>query len=107
MATPRSASGEWRIAAWLAAVAALGYLPFNHCHFSGTDETGVFDPALALYTSGTLAVPAPGMHIFWSRDGHLYSHFAIGHTIAALPFIAVSDAFTRAIGPERLRAVIG
>jgi hypothetical protein len=107
MATPRSASGEWRIAAWLAAVAALAYLPFNHCHFSGTDETGVFDPALALYTSGTLAVPEPSMHVFRARDGRLFTHFAIGQTILALPFIAVSDVFTLAIGPERLRAAIG
>jgi hypothetical protein len=98
--------GDRRIAAWLAAVAALAYLPFNHCHFSGTDETGVFDPALALYTRGTLAVE-PGMHIFPGRDGRSYSHFAIGQTILALPFIAVGDAFTRALGPERVRAAIG
>jgi hypothetical protein len=98
--------GDRRIAVWLAAVAALAYLPFNHCHFSGTDETGVFDPALSLYTHGTLAVE-PGMHIFPGRDGRNYSHFAIGQTILALPFIAAADAFTRALGPERVRAAIG
>jgi hypothetical protein len=37
----------------------------------------------------------------------LYSHFAIGQTVLALPLIAVSDAFTRALGPERVRAAIG
>jgi hypothetical protein len=94
------------VAAWLAAVAALAYLPFNHCHFSATDETGVFDPALSLYERGTLAVE-PGMHIFVGRDGRSYSHFAIGQTALALPFIALSDAFTHALGPETLRAAIG
>jgi hypothetical protein len=107
MATPRSAVSDRRAAAWLAAVAALAYLPFNHCHFSGTDETGVFDPALALYTRGTLAVDQPGMHIFPGRDGRLYSHFAIGQTVLALPLIAVSDAFARTLGPDRARAAIG
>jgi hypothetical protein len=95
-----------RTAAWLAAVAALAYLPFNHCHFSATDETGVFDPALALYTRGSLAVE-PGMHIFPGRDGRSYSHFALGQTVLALPFIALADVVTRAVGPDRLGAAIG
>ena len=106
METARSTSWDRRTAAWLAAVAALAYLPFNHCHFTSTDETGVFDPALSLYTRGTLAVE-PGMHIFAGRDGRFYSHFAIGQTFLALPFIAVGDAFARALGPERVRAAIG
>jgi len=106
MATARSARSDRRAAAWLAVVAALAYLPFDHCHFSATDETGVFEPALSLYTRGTLAVE-PGMHIFAGRDGRYYSHFAIGQTILALPFIALADAVTRAVGPERLRAAIG
>jgi hypothetical protein len=98
--------GDRRAAAWLAALAALAYLPFNHCHFSATDETGVFDPALALYQRGSLAVE-PGMHIFAGRDGHHYSHFAIGQTLLALPFIALADALERALGPDTLRAAIG
>src|SRR5258705_9362789 len=80
MATPGSATGERRIALWLAAVAALAYLPFDHCHFTASDELGVFDPAVALYTHGTLAVPS-GVHVFWGRDGRLYSHFAIGQSV--------------------------
>jgi hypothetical protein len=100
------AGGDRRSAAWLAAVAALAYLPFNHCHFSATDETGVFEPALALYERGTLAVE-PGMHIFPGRDGRNYSHFAIAQTALALPFIALADAFTHALGPETLRTAIG
>src|SRR5262245_8542038 len=107
MATPTSPGSDRRAAAWLAAVAALAYLPFDHCHFSGTDETGVFDPALSLYSRGTLAVEQPGMHIFRGRDGRYYSHFAIGQTLLALPFIAIGDAFARAVGPDRVRAAIG
>jgi hypothetical protein len=109
MTTPSPAASsarDRRIALWLAALSALAYLPFNHCHFSATDETGVFDPALSLYRRGTLAVE-PGMHIFPGRDGRSYSHFAIGQTILALPFIAVGDALARAIPPELLRAAIG
>jgi hypothetical protein len=106
MATARSARSDRRAAAWLAAVAALAYLPFNHCHFSSTDETGVFNPAFSLYTRGTLAVE-PGDHIFAGRDGRYYSHFAIGQTILALPLIALADVFERAVGRERLRAAIG
>ena len=106
MPTPSPARSDRRTGVWLAAVAALAYLPFSHCHFSATDETGVFDPALALYERGTLAVE-PGMHIFKGRDGRYYSHFAIAQTVLALPFIALADALTHAIGPEALRAAIG
>jgi hypothetical protein len=101
-----STSSDRRAALWLAAVAALAYLPFNHCHFSASDETGVFDTALSLYTRGTLAVE-PGPHIFPGRDGRRYSHFAIGQTILALPFIAIADGAERALPPETLRAAIG
>ncbi len=106
MGNPRSAGSDRRTAAWLAAVAALAYLPFNHCHFSATDELGVFNPALSLYTSGTLAVE-PGMHIFAGRDGRFYSHFAIAQTALAVPFIALADAVANAVGPDRVRAAIG
>ena len=101
-----SAPSDRRAALWLAAVAALAYLPFNHCHFSASDETGVFDPALSLYTRGTLAVE-PGPHIFPGRDGRNYSHFAIGQTVLALPFIAIADAAQQILPPEALRAAIG
>jgi hypothetical protein len=106
MATPGPAAGERRIALWLAAVAALAYLPFDHCHFTASDELGVFDPAVALYTHGTLAVPS-GVHVFWGRDGRLYSHFAIGQSVLALPFLAAADALTHALAPETLRKAIG
>jgi hypothetical protein len=39
------------------------------------------------------------MHLPGSRRAS-YSHFAIGQTILALPFIAFADAFERAIGPN-------
>ncbi len=88
------AGGERRIATWLAVVAALAYLPFNHCHFSGTDEMGVFEPAQELYLRGDMAVEE-GKHRFAGRDGRIYSHFAIGQSILVIPFLAVGDALGR------------
>lgn len=98
------ARGDRRVAAWLAAVAALAYLPFDHCHFSGSDEDGVFRPAEQLYRSGTLAVE-PGKHRFRGRDGRIYSHFAIGQSLLVLPLLAAGDAFGRAL-PEPARAAL-
>ena len=98
--------GEWRIACWLAAVAALAYLPFDHCHFSGTDEMGVFEPAEALYLRGDLAVEE-GKHRFPGRDGRIYSHFAIGQSILVVPFLAVGDALGRWLPDPLVRAVVG
>ena len=49
-------TGESRVATWLAVVAALAYLPFNHCHFSGSDESGLFEPAVSLVQRGNTAV---------------------------------------------------
>jgi hypothetical protein len=98
--------GERRIAAWLAAVATLAYLPFNHCHFSGTDEMGVFEPAERLYLAGELSVEA-GKHRFRGRDGRIYSHFAIGQSLLVLPLLAAGDLFGRALPPAAERALFG
>jgi hypothetical protein len=101
-----AARGERRIAAWLAAVATLAYLPFNHCHFSGTDELGVFEPAERLYRDGELSVEA-GMHRFRGREGRIYSHFAIGQSLLVLPLLAAGDALGRALPPAGRRALFG
>jgi len=98
--------GERRIVAWLAAVATLAYLPFNHCHFSGTDELGVFEPAEQLYREGTLAVEA-GKHRFRGADGRIYSHFAIGQSLLVLPLLVAGDLFGRALPPPAFRALFG
>jgi len=98
--------GERRIATWLAVVAALAYLPFNHCHFSGTDEMGVFEPAQELYLRGDMAVEE-GKHRFPGRDGRIYSHFAIGQSILVIPFLAVGDALGRWLPESVVGAMVG
>ena len=50
---PSAPRRDRRGAIWLAIVATLGFLPLNHCHFSGSDEIGVFEPARALYETGS------------------------------------------------------
>jgi hypothetical protein len=64
------------------------YLPLQHGQFAGTDEVGVYETARALYERGTLEVP-PGYHTFRTREGRVYSHFAVGQSVAALPFLAL------------------
>ena len=92
--------GEGRLAAWIALVAALAFVPFSHCHFSASDETGVYDTARSLLVDGDLAIE-PGKHIFGGRDGRLYSHFALGQVALALPFVAAGEALG-ALLPEAL-----
>ena len=82
---------EWRVAVRLALVAALAYLPFNHCHFSGTDETGVFNSARAIVERGELAVE-PGRHIYVGADGRHYAHFAVGQSLLVAPLVALGEA---------------
>ena len=60
-----------RVACWLGLVAFLGYLPFAHGHFAGTDEMGVFLTARALYETGSWEVRA-GPHRFKGRDGRTF-----------------------------------
>ena len=100
------ARGERRVAAWLAALATLAYLPFNHCHFSATDEMGVFEPAERLYRHGDMAVEA-GKHRFRGRDGRIYSHFAIGQSLAVLPLLAIGDGLARALPTAAAQALFG
>jgi 4-amino-4-deoxy-L-arabinose transferase-like glycosyltransferase len=98
--------GERRVAVWLAALATLAYLPFNHCHFSGTDELGVFEPAERLYREGDIAVEA-GKHRFRGPDGRIYSHFAIGQSLLVLPFVAAGDALGRVLPGSLSGALFG
>ena len=84
-------SGDRRIAARLALVAALAYLPFSHCHFSASDETGVYDTARSILFDGDPAIE-PGKHIFRGPDGRHYSHFAVGQSLLALPLVAAGEA---------------
>ena len=96
---PSSSSSDRRIAHWLGACALLLYLPFFHGHFYGTDETSVYQGARALYTQGSLAVDSPAPHHFTGRGGHLYSHFAPGQSVLAVPLFGLGGLF-RTIAPE-------
>ena len=97
---------ERRIAAWLAACAALVYLPFCHGHLTGTDEVGVFVTTKSLWEDGDLAI-GPGNHVFEGRDGRLYSIFAIGQSVLALPFYAVGDLAYRSLPPAWVARALG
>ena len=101
-----AARGERRVALWLGLVAALAYLPFDHCHFSASDESGVFEPARSLVLRGDTAI-GPGKHVFPGRDGRLYSHFAIGLSLAVVPLVAVGELAARAVPAETLARAIG
>lgn len=81
---------ERRIAAWLGLAAFLAYLPFFHGHFTGTDETGVYLTARALYETGSFEVHE-GAHRFAGRDGRTYAHFAPGLPLLAVPLYALGD----------------
>ena len=68
---------ETAIATWLAVCFGLLYLLFGHASFSGSDEVAVFDTTEALWTNGSLAIPA-GPHVYPGRHSNLYGHFAVG-----------------------------
>lgn len=94
------------MAVWLAALAVLAYVPFNHSHFAGTDESGVFEPARSLVLRGNLAVQS-GPHVFQGRDGRRYSHFAIGQSLLVLPLVAAGEAVEHVVPAKVLGAAIG
>ena len=81
---------ERRVAVWLGALATLVYLPFNHCHFEGTDEVAVLSTARALYTEGDLAID-PGKNIEQGWDGRFYSFYAVGQSVLVLPLVAIGE----------------
>lgn len=95
-----------RIACWLGLVAFLGYLPFVHGHFAGTDEMGVFLTTRALYETGSWEVRA-GPHRFEGRDGRTYAHFAPALPLLALPLYALGDAADRTLPEPWRRALSG
>jgi hypothetical protein len=100
------ARADRRIAAWLAACAALVYLPFCHGHLTGSDEVGVFLSTASLWERGDLAI-GPGQHVFEGRDGRRYSIFAIGQSLLALPFYAAGDVAEQILPREWLSRAVG
>ncbi len=83
-------------ACWLGLAAFLAYLPFAHGHFMGTDETGVYLTARALYETGSFEV-TEGPHRFTGRGGRTYAHFAPGLPVLAVPLYALGDLAARSL----------
>jgi hypothetical protein len=79
------------IALALGVVCFLGFAVFHRGSFASTDEVGVFETTRAIFERGALDVPK-GLHTFEGRDGRIYSHFAIGQSLLALPFYALGRA---------------
>ena len=80
---------DWRIAAAVTLVFAVGYTGFTQARFKGSDEVGVFQVTESLYERGTLVVPMH-RHAHLGPDLQLYAAFAIGQSVLALPFYAAA-----------------
>ncbi len=95
---------ETAIATWLAVCFGLLYLLFGHASFSGSDEVAVFDTTEALWTNGSLAIPA-GPHVYPGRHSNLYGHFAVGQSLIGLPFYALGETLNENL-PDSARRVL-
>ena len=102
---------ERRLALRLSLLLFLFFLLFQHGHFAGSDEVGVYEQTRSLYERGSLSVPK-GYHTYRGRDGLLYSHFAVGQSLLALPFyasgrladLALPDSWRVAVAGPEVRA---
>lgn len=72
----------------LGLVCFLGFALFHRGTLASTDEVGVFETTRSIFERASLDVPK-GLHTFEGRDGRIYSHFAIGQSLLALPFYAL------------------
>jgi hypothetical protein len=85
---PTARAPDRSLALALAATCFLGFALFHRGLLSSTDEVGVYETARAIFERGGLDVPE-GLHTFPGRDGRIYSHFAIGQSLLALPFYGI------------------
>lgn len=88
----------------LAATCFLGFALFHRGTFASTDEVGVHETTRAIFERGSLDVPA-GLHTFAGRDGRIYSHFAIGQSLLALPFYGLGRLADATL-PFRIRQTL-
>jgi hypothetical protein len=65
------------------------YAGFNHGQFSSSDETGVYAVTESLYERHSLVVPVH-IHAHVGEGNKLYSPFAIGQSVLALPLYALA-----------------
>ena len=85
---PNARGSDRSVALALATVCFLGFAVFHRGVLASTDEVGVFETTRSIFERGALDVPE-GLHTFPGRHGKIYSHFAIGQSLLALPFYAL------------------
>jgi len=99
-------SHHLRAAGWLGLGCFLFYTLLGHGHFKGSDEIAVYEGTRALWEQGDLVV-GKGPHVFGGRDGRLYSHFAVGQSVLALPFYGLGKLLERALPEAWTRTLAG
>jgi hypothetical protein len=92
------------VALWIAAFVTLFLLVFHRGGLTGTDEGTLYDQTASFAERGEVAVP-PLFHTYTGRDGRIYSQYAFGQAVLALPFYAVGDLLDD-YGPQKLRLVL-
>ena len=98
----KAATSDRRIAFYLSLCFLLFFLLFFHGHFTGTDETAVYLETQSLYERGQLSIPHAGPHRFEGPDGRIYTHFALGQAVLALPLYALGDHQALPAGTHRV-----
>jgi hypothetical protein len=79
---------------------------FHHGHFRGSDEVGLLQVARSLHDGPTLAVPRI-VHTGEGADGRFYSHFSLGQSALAVPFIAAGRGAAAVLPEAAVRAIAG
>jgi hypothetical protein len=104
--TSAARRADLRIAARLALTFFLFFSFFARGFFHGSDEVGVFETTESICERGDLSVPA-APHAFAGRDGRIYSHFAVGQSLAAAPLYWMGKAAARVLPESWVRAAAG
>lgn len=81
----RDEERDRRVARRLGVLVALVLALFVRGHFEGTDEVGVYLQTRALAEEASLEVPRL-THTYTGRDGRRFSQYAVGQSLAAVPF---------------------
>lgn len=91
---------------WLLPVGFLFFALFHHGHFRGSDEVGLLQVTRSLHDGPTLAVPRI-VHTGEGADGRFYSHFSVGQSVLALPFVAAGRVAASLLPEGAVRAMEG
>jgi hypothetical protein len=93
-----------RAALWVCVSVTLFLSLFHRSELVGSDEVGVYQQTAGLARRGDLSMP-PIIHTYAGRDGRLYSHFAVGQSVLALPFYALGSVI-ETWGSKKLLVVL-